>query len=89
MRLEHFERLQKLVQETTDLLIKLKFENIEIKEKYEKLEEKLKNGNDKTVRKLKRLEEENFLLKQQQEKATSRLMHLRTKVRSITEGVES
>ena len=89
MTLEQFNRLQQLVKESADLIIRLKFENNTLKEKNEKLEEEVKDGTYKSVQKLKRLEAENNLLKQRQEKVTSRLMHLRNKVKSLTEGVES
>lgn len=89
MILEQFDRLQQLVKNTTDLLVRIKYENQTLKEKNEKLNNELQNGSQKAVQKLKRLEKENNSLKQQQEKVTSRLMHLRNKIRSLTEGVES
>jgi FtsZ-binding cell division protein ZapB len=89
MTLEQFSRLQQLVHESADLIIRLKFENNTLREKNEKLQEEVKDGTIKSVQKLKRLEAENNLLKQRQEKVTSRLMHLRNKVKSLTEGVES
>ena len=89
MSLEQFNRLQKLVKESVDLIIKLKFDNNILREKNEKLQEEVKDGTNKSVQKLKRLETENSLLKQRQEKVTSRLMHLRNKVKSLAEGVES
>ena len=89
MNLEQFNRLQQLVKESTDLIVRLKFENNTLREKNEKLREEVKDSTDKSVQKLKRLEEQNSLLKQRQEKVTSRLMHLRNKVKSLTEGVES
>jgi len=89
MSSEQFNRLQQLVKESVDLIIKLKFDNNTLREKNEKLQEEVKDGTNKSVKKLKRLEAENSLLKQRQEKITSRLMHLRNKVKSLTEGVES
>ena len=89
MSLEQFNRLQHLIKESVDLIIKLKFENNTLREKNEKLQEEVKDGTNKSVQKLKRLDAENSLLKQRQEKVTSRLMHLRNKVKSLTEGVES
>lgn len=89
MNLEQFHRLQQLVKESTDLIVRLKFENNTLREKNDKLQEEVKDSTDKSVQKLKRLETENDLLKQRQEKVTSRLMHLRNKVKSLTEGVES
>jgi FtsZ-binding cell division protein ZapB len=89
MSLDQFERLQQLVKDSSDLIVRLKFENNTLKEKNEKLQEELKDGTNKSVQKLKRLETENTQLKQRQEKVTSRLMHLRKKVKSLTEGVES
>jgi len=89
MSSEQFNRLQQLVKESVDLIIKLKFDNNTLREKNEKLQEEVKDGTNKSVKKLKRLEAENSLLKQRQEKVTSRLMHLRNKVKSLTEGVES
>ncbi len=88
MSLEQFNRLQKLVKESADLIVRLKFENNTLKEKNEKLQEEVKTGTDKSVQKLDRLKAENNLLKQRQERVTSRLMHLRNKVKSLTEGVE-
>jgi FtsZ-binding cell division protein ZapB len=89
MSIEQFNRLQQLVKESSDLIIRLKFENNTLKEKNEKLQEEVKDGTNKSVQKLKRLVAENNLLKQRQDKVTSRLMHLRNKVKSLTEGVES
>ena len=89
MSLDQFNRLQQLVRESTDLIVRLKFENNTLKEKNEKLQEEVKDGTTKSVQKIKRLETENNLLKQRQEKVTSRLIHLRNKVKSLTEGVES
>ena len=89
MSLDQFNRLQQLVKDSADLIVRLKFENNTLKEKYDKLQEEVKDGTNKSVQKLKRLETENKLLKQRQEKVTSRLIHLRNKVKSLTEGVES
>ncbi len=89
MKIEQFDRLQHLVKETTDLVVKLKFENKSLRENNEKLKQKLASGTDKSDIKLKNLEEENISLRQRQEKVTSRLMHLRNKVNNFTEGVES
>ena len=89
MKIEQFDRLRHLVTETTDLVVKLKFENKSLRENNEKLKQKLASGTDKSDIKLKNLEEENISLRQRQEKITSRLMHLRNKVNSFTEGVES
>ena len=89
MSIEQFDRLQQLVKESVDLIVKLKFDNNTLRERNEKLQEEVKDGTDKSAQKLKRLEAENSLLKQRQEKVTSRLMHLRNKVKSLTEGVES
>ena len=89
MKLEQFERLQELVKETTDLVMRLKFENRELKAKCQKLEAKQTVDGDKTLQKLKRLEKENIFLKQQQEKAVSRLMHLKNHIQLVSKGVES
>lgn len=89
MKIEQFDHLQNLVKETTDLVIKLKFENKTLRENNEKLRQKLANGADKSETKQKKLEKENIGLRQRQEKVTARLMHLRNKVKSLTEGVES
>ena len=89
MEIKNFDRLQVLVKEASDLIIKLKFENKSLKEKNTKLQEELNNGSQKSEQKLKRLEENNHNLRQRQEKITSRLTHLRNKVRSLTDGVES
>jgi peptidoglycan hydrolase CwlO-like protein len=58
-------------------------------EKVEKVQRELDSKSEKTTQKLKKLEEENKTLRQRQEIVTSRLMHLRNKVRSLDEGVES
>ena len=89
MSIEQFNRLQKLVKESVDLIVKLKFENNSLRKKNEKLQEEVKDDTNKSVQKSKRLEAENNLLKQQQEKVTSRLMHLSNKVKGLTDGVES
>ena len=89
MKLDQFDRLQQLVHQATDVVMKLKFENKALADKNVKLQENLNIKTEKTEQKLKRLEEENNSLKQKQEKVTSRLMHLRNKLRSLTTGVES
>jgi FtsZ-binding cell division protein ZapB len=89
MSLDQFNRLQKLVKDSADLIVRLKFENSTLREKNEKLQKEVKDDTNKSVQKLKRLEAENNLLKQRQQKVTSRLVHLRNKVKSLTEGVES
>jgi len=89
MILEQFSQLQQLVKESADLIIRLKFENNRLREKNEKLQKEVQNGVNKSVQKLKRLEAQNSLLRQKQEKVTSRLIHLRNKVKSLTVGVES
>ena len=89
MKLEQFDRLQSLVRETTDTVLKLKFENKNLIEENEKMQRELQSKSEKTTQKLHRLEEENRILKEKQEKTTSRLMHLRNKVRRLSEGVES
>ena len=89
MSLEQFYRLQELVKESADLIIRLKLENNTLKEKNSKLQEEVKSGSNKTVQKIKRLEAENRLLKNRQDNVTSRLIHLRNKVKSLTIGVES
>ncbi len=89
MKLDQFDRLQQLVKDTADVVIKLKFENKALADKNLKLQEELNTKTEKTVQKLKRAEEENNFLRQRQEKVTSRLMHLRNKLRSLTTGVES
>lgn len=89
MKLEQFERLRELVKETTDLVMRLKFENRALKEKCQELETKQTVQDDKTIQKLKRLEKENIFLKQQQEKAVSRLMHLKNNLKTMSKGVES
>jgi predicted nuclease with TOPRIM domain len=89
MKLAQFDQLQKLVKDTADVVIKLKFENKALSDKNKKLQEELNTKTEKTVQKLKRLETENNFLRQRQEKVTSRLMHLRKKLRSLTTGVES
>lgn len=89
MKLDQFDRLQQLVKETADVVIKLKFENKALVDKNVKLQEELNTKTEKTVQNLKRLEEDNNFLRQRQEKVTSRLMHLRNKLKSLTTGVES
>ena len=89
MKLGQFDRLQQLVKETTDLVIKLKFENKSLKDKYAKLQEEVNNGSKSSSKKIKRLEEENFALKQKRDKVSSRLVHLRNKVSSLAKGVNS
>ena len=89
MSIEQFYRLEELVKESVDLIVRLKLENNTLKEKNSKLQEEVKSGSNKTVQKIKRLEAENRLLKNRQENVTSRLIHLRNKVKSLTIGVES
>ena len=89
MKLDQFDRLQHLVGKSSEEILRLKFENKSLKDQNEKMHRELESKSEKTTQKLKRLEEENKLLRQKQEKVTSRLMHLRHKVESLSEGVES
>jgi FtsZ-binding cell division protein ZapB len=89
MGLEQFERLGQLIKETTDLVVRLKFENKTLKEENEKLKNELQSGTEKSAQNMKRLEEKNIFLKQRQEKTTSRLMHIRNKIQNLSQGVET
>jgi FtsZ-binding cell division protein ZapB len=89
MKLEQFDQLQKLIKQTSDLVVRLKFENKKLKDDNEKLQLKISNSSNKTVEQLKRLKDENVFLRQRQEKVNSRLMHLRNKVKSLKESVGS
>jgi predicted nuclease with TOPRIM domain len=89
MKLDQFDRLQNLVKESSEVILTLKIENKNLIKKNEELQRELDKKSEKTTQKLKRLEDENNFLKQRQEKVTSRLMHLRNKVRSLSDGVES
>jgi len=89
MKLDQFDRLQNLVKESSEVILTLKIENKNLLKKNEELQRELDKKTEKTTQKLKKLEDENNFLKQRQEKVTSRLMHLRNKVRSLSDGVES
>jgi FtsZ-binding cell division protein ZapB len=93
MQLTQFDKLQQMVKESADLLIRLKFENRTLKKDNEKLKQEIDNYNtnvlSETTEKIKLLERENNELKDKTKLIRARLVHLLDRIKSLSPGVES
>jgi FtsZ-binding cell division protein ZapB len=91
--LRQFDKLQILVKEAADLLIRLKFENKKLREENEKLVKKLaqieNNENYQTTGEIEQLRAKNRALKQKHDLISSRLSAVLDRVQNLTGGVES
>ncbi len=91
--LRQFDKLQTLVKEAADLLIRLKFENKKLREENEnllkKLEKNKNNGNAQTSEEVEQLKEKNRALQQKHDLISRRLSDVLDRVQNLTGGVES
>jgi FtsZ-binding cell division protein ZapB len=93
MHLTHFDKLQQMVKESAELLIRLKFENRTLKKENENLKQEINNYNtnvlSESTEKIKLLERENKELKDKANLIRTRLVHLLDRIKSLSPGVES
>jgi FtsZ-binding cell division protein ZapB len=93
MQLAQFDKLQQLVKDSADILIRLKFELRTLKKENEQLKEKINNPeyhvSPEITEKIKLLERENNELRDRERLFRTRLVNLLAKVRSLSPGVES
>jgi len=89
MQLLQFEKLRQQIQQVTDLLIKLKLENRQLRYENDNLKKKLKDIPTSQQDKIKSLEQEITVLKNRQRVASSRLSQMLDRVRDLAGGVES
>lgn len=91
--LRHFEKLQTLVKETADLLVRLKFENKKLREENEKLLKKLENlkidNGGQTTKEIERLRAKNLVLQQKHDLISTRLSAVLDRVQNLTGSVDS
>ena len=93
MQIAQFDKLRQLVQECTDLIYRLKFENSNLQQENKSIKDKLESTNlkssDHLAEKYKALERENLGLRDKQKAITSRLIVLLDRVKTLAGGVES
>ena len=89
MQLIQFEKLRQQIKKVSDQLIRLKLENRQLKHDNELLRKKIKDKPYTQQNKIKRLEQENSVLKNRQQVATNRLSRMLDRVRDLAGGVES
>ncbi len=91
--LRNFEKLQTLVKETADLLVRLKFENKKLREENEKLLKKLENlkvdNNGQTTREIEQLRAKNLVLQKKHDLISTRLSAVLDRVQNLTGSVDS
>ena len=93
MQLAQFDKLQQLVKDSADILIRLKFENRNLKKENEQLKQKINNPeyhvSPEITEKLKKLERENGELRDREILFRTRLFNLLTRIKSLSPGVDS
>jgi FtsZ-binding cell division protein ZapB len=93
MQIRQFEKLQSLVNEAADQILKLKLENKRLSQQVSDLQNNVENhtnkNNDKLTEEIKRLKSENKALQEKQQVISSRLRKVLAKVKNLSEGVES
>ena len=91
MQIRQFEKLQSLVNEAADQILKLKLENKRLSQQVSDLQNNVENhtNNDKLTEEIKHLKSENKALQEKQQVISSRLRKVLAKVKNLSEGVES
>jgi len=93
MQLAQFDKLQQLVKESAELLIRLKFENRTLKKENEQLKQKIKNPeyhvSPEISEKIKTLERENTELRDREKLFRTRLSNLLIRIKTLSVGVDS
>ena len=90
--IRQFDRLQVLVKESADLLVRLKLENKKLKEENEKLLKQLEqyknNDSGQATEEIEKLKARNHALKEKHDLISSRLSAVLDRVQNLTGGVE-
>jgi FtsZ-binding cell division protein ZapB len=93
MQLGQFDKLQQLVKESAEFLIRLKFENRNLKKENEQLKQKINNTeyhvSPEITKRIKILERENTELRDREKLIRTRLVNLLTRIKSLSVGVDS
>jgi cell division protein FtsB len=93
MQLAQFDKLQQLVKDSADSLIRLKFENRNLKKENEQLKQKINNPeynvSPELSEKIKKIERENGELHDREVLFRTRLLNLLTRIKSLSPGVDS
>ena len=93
MQLSQFDKLQQMVKASADVLIRLKFENRNLKKENEQLIQKINNPeyhvSPEVADKIKILERENSELRDREKLFRSRLVNLLNRIKSLSVGVDS
>jgi FtsZ-binding cell division protein ZapB len=93
MQLAQFDKLQEIVKESADILIRLKFENRNLKKENEQLKQKITDPeyhvSPEIAEKIKILERENGELRDREKLFRNRLFNLLTRIKSLSPGVDS
>jgi len=93
MQIRQFDKLQNLVREAADQILKLKLENKRLNKQISDLQNNVDNNtnknNDKLTEEITHLKSENKALLDKQQVISSRLRKVLAKVKSLSEGVES
>jgi FtsZ-binding cell division protein ZapB len=93
MQLTQFDKLQQVVKDSADVLIRLKFELRNLKKENEQLKQKIENPDyhvsPEISDKIKKLERENDNLRDREKLIRTRLSNLVTRIKSLSPGVDS
>jgi FtsZ-binding cell division protein ZapB len=93
MQLAQFDKLQQLVKDSADILVRLKFENRNLKKENEQLKQKITSPeyhvSPEIAEKIKKLERENNELHDREVLFRTRLFNLLTRIKSLSPGVDS
>jgi FtsZ-binding cell division protein ZapB len=93
MQLAQFDKLQQLVKDSADILVRLKFENRNLKKENEQLKQKVNSPeyhvSPEMSEKIKKLERENNELRDREVLFRTRLFNLLTRIKSLSPGVDS
>ena len=93
MQIRQFDKLQSLVKEAVDQILKLKLENKnlhrQISEMHVKVENSAHKNNEKFSAERDRLKSENIALREKHQVISARLRKVLVKVKSLSDGVES
>ena len=93
MQIRQFEKLQSLVKEAVDQLLKVKLENKNLHQQISELKSQIENStntnNGNLTEEIERLKSENSALQEKHRVISSRLKKVLVKVKSLSDGVES
>ena len=93
MQIRQFERLQILVNEAVDQLLKIKLDNKNLHQQISELKTQIEKSSNKNngnlTEEIERLKSENSALQEKHQVISSRLKKVLVKVKNLSEGVES